>query len=115
MKRVFICSPLSNPDPRVVQANIARAHRLAYLACTLGEVAAFAPHGFYTAFLDDSDPEEREIGLHAGQRFLEICDELWCWDRLGITGGMQEEITYAEMWDVKVVRNPKCWAEGVDA
>lgn len=113
-KRVYVASPLRSSTAEGRAANVARARRLCLLAMAHDGVAAFAPHGFYTEFLDDSDSTERELGIRAGQTWLELADELWCWTKNGISDGMREEIALAEALEIPVVMNPPCF-EGVDA
>jgi hypothetical protein len=53
-----------------------------------------APHLIYPQILNDSVPEQREIGLELGKRLLEVADELWlCGDR--ISDGMYAELIAA--------------------
>ncbi len=109
MLRVFICSPLSAPTADGIARNIQLAQDLAYAAMKLEDVAAFCPHGFYTAFLDDTDPDERELGLLAGKSWLDVADEIWVFSKYGITKGMAQEIERASA-DKTVVRfDPSCW------
>ena len=51
--------------------------------------------------LDDSDPEERQLGIDLGNRMLRLCDELWlCGDR--ISPGMAGEKEMAERLGIPV-------------
>ena len=64
-------------------------------------VVPFAPHLLYTQMLDDSDPEERQLGIDMGNRMLRLCDELWlCGDR--ISPGMAGEKEMAERLGIPV-------------
>ena len=54
----------------------------------------FAPHLLYPQVLDDSDPEQRKLGLFFGMVWLRKCEELWVFGRY-ISKGMQAEINKA--------------------
>ena len=55
----------------------------------------------YTQMLDDSAPEERQLGIAMGNRMLKRCDELWlCGDR--ISPGMTGEKELAERFGIPV-------------
>ena len=56
--------------------------------------AFFAPHLLYTAVLDDSIPEERQVGLEMGKAVLAKCDELWVFGSK-ISEGMAADISDA--------------------
>ena len=45
-------------------------------------------------YLDDEDPEERELGLRIALILLGKCEELWVFDR--VSKGMAEEIAKAK-------------------
>lgn len=113
MRRVYVASPLAAGTPAGVRANAERARRLCLLAMKLEGVAAFAPHAFYTSFLDDAESDERELGKQAGMCWLESADEVWIWNRAGVSGGMKEEIEVANGLGIPVIVNPACF-DGVD-
>lgn len=119
LKRVYICSPLRgipDPDPGIQALNVARNMGVAALLCLFASrdgVAPFAPHLFYTQFLDDARPNEREAGIRAGLSFLQSCAEMWVYTRLGISEGMKLEIIAANAMGIKVVFDPPCFG-GID-
>lgn len=90
MKRIYVCSPLrGNPED-----NIRNAQRYCeYVMREFGFVP-IAPHIYFTQFLDDNIPEEREFGLKAGLSLLSDCDELWYFGET-ISQGMYTEIRHA--------------------
>lgn len=98
MKRVFICSPYAGD----VQNHVAIAEHLCWEAVARG-FAPFAPHLFYTQFLDDINAEEREAGLRCGLAFLEMCDEVWAYTRNGISKGMRRELRHAKKMDIPII------------
>lgn len=86
MKLVYVGSPYRGN----IEHNTARARRYCRFVCTEGAVP-IAPHLHNTQFLDESLPEEREVGLKLGLQLLKHCDELWLFgDRL--TEGMEVEL-----------------------
>lgn len=93
---VYIASPLSGD----VEQNLQFARQACRYAISEG-VVPFAPHLLYTQMLDDSDPEERQLGIDMGNRMLKLCDELWlCGDR--ISPGMAGEKELAERLGIPV-------------
>ena len=90
-KRVFICSPYRINEH--IKNTKEYAERCCIAACEKG-VAPFAPHAFYTNFLDDDNPDARTIGMECGIAYLAICEELWVCSTY-ISEGMQQEIDFA--------------------
>ena len=93
---VYIASPMSGD----VEQNLQFARHACRYAISEG-VVPFAPHLLYTQMLDDSDPEERQLGIDMGNRMLKLCDELWlCGDQ--ISPGMAGEKEMAERLGILV-------------
>jgi len=89
LKLVYICSPLRG----AIEENIKKAHRYCEYAAGCG-VIPLAPHTIFTAYLQDTIPEQRAQGLKMGLELLKRCDEIWvCGDE--ISQGMQGEIDLA--------------------
>ena len=83
---VYICSPFAGDE----ESNAERARRYCRFAMQQG-VVPFAPHLLYPQFMDDSDKEQRELGLFFGTVWLRKCDALWFFgDR--ISDDMKREI-----------------------
>ena len=107
-KRVFICSPLRprKGAPKEQQMELFRNMELASLACryaVLHGCNPMAPHLLIPAFLDDTDPEERAIGIELGMDWMLDCDELWViGDR--ISEGMKKEMDTALATGIPVIR-----------
>ena len=55
----------------------------------------FASHGLYTLALDDSDPEQRELGVMAGFEYMLDADKVVVYYDRGISDGMKDGINYA--------------------
>jgi len=71
--------------------------RKVMLDCLKRNEAPFASHGLFTqeGVLDDSIPEERELGINAGLIWGECADKTVVYTDLGITSGMQKGIKHA--------------------
>ena len=95
MKKVYICAPLSGD----VEGNLEKAKRYSEFALRCG-AAPVTPH-FYALCLDDSIPEEREMGMAAGLSLLWFCDEVWVFGDQ-TTDGMRVEIKLANNLNIKV-------------
>jgi hypothetical protein len=91
MQTVFICSPYRGN----IDANVLRAKAMCLLAVEKG-LAPFAPHLFYTQFLDDDHPEGRMAGISCGLAFINACDLFWFLDGIDPTIGMVAEMTHAK-------------------
>lgn len=90
MNNIYICSPLAGN----IEANIANAKR--YCAFAIGQgVMPYAPHVYFTQFLDDEVPEERDMGIEAGMKWLALCSEIWVFGNR-ISLGMGAELEYAK-------------------
>ena len=87
---VFICSPYAGD----VLGNERRARRFCRFAVEKNCIP-IAPHLLFPQFLDDSDPEERALGLFMGCVLLTKCAELWVFGE-HVTDGMALEIEKAE-------------------
>jgi len=86
---VYIASPFAGDTER----NTARARMYCRFAVSQGAIP-LAPHLHYPQFLDDEDPESRELGLFFATVLLGKCDELWVFG-YSVTKGMAREITKA--------------------
>ena len=87
---VFICSPYAD-DP---VGNERRALRYCRFAVCRGAFP-IAPHLYFTRFLDETNPQDRELGLFMGRVLLTKCVELWVFGSR-VTAGMEREIAKAE-------------------
>lgn len=107
MKKVFICSPFratgetQEDYEREISANIRKAIDACRYAIREGYLP-YAPHLYFTLFMDDSDDVQREIGMLLGLSWLAQCDELWVIGRT-VSDGMMKEIEQAEKWGIKIV------------
>ena len=87
---VYICSPYSGD----VEAHTAAAQRYCRFAVDSGCIPV-APHLLFPQFLDDADPDERELGLFFGNALMSKCSEVWVFGET-ISTGMIAEIDRAK-------------------
>lgn len=87
---VYIASPYAGDTER----NIEKARAYCRFAIRQGCIP-LAPHLLFPQFLDDSDKEQRQLGLRFALILLSKCEQLWvCGDT--ISEGMSAEITKAK-------------------
>ena len=87
---VYICSPYAGD----IAANVSNAQRYCRFAVDSG-CTPIAPHLLFPQFMDDSNNEERKLGLFFGIVLLSKCKEVWVFGDT-ISSGMQREIDYAK-------------------
>lgn len=117
MKRIYVASPLSPKLPatftetrpllveqelrRIFEANLQHARNLCRRVVEAGYLP-YAPHIFFTQFLDEFNPAHRALGLRLGLEELKRSDELWYWDEP--SEGMKAEIALCHELGIKVIR-----------
>ncbi len=93
---VYICSPYSGDTERNVE-NAKRYSRFAvdrhYLPIT--------PHIYFTQFMDDNIPEERDTAIFMNWVLMSKCVELWVFGEY-ISPGMKAEIERAKRKHMKI-------------
>lgn len=113
-KRVFVCSPLRAPTSEGYAKNLQIARELTRAVLLAGH-APYTPHLFYTEFLDDTNEQERSLGMQAGQAWLRLADEIWVFatDEESCSSGMRAEIRLAQSFSlpVRVVWMPEEFAK----
>ena len=93
-KKVYVCSPYSDPDPEVQLDNMRRARLYMLYANEHMGYLARAPHAYLPMLVCDSIPTERAMALRFGLELLERSDLLLvCGTTL--SKGMKGEITHA--------------------
>ena len=86
---VYIASPYAGD----VEANLAFAGQAGRYCMMQGGIPVI-PHMMYPAFLDDTDPAQRGLGIEMGLRLMEVCDCVWiCGEH--ISAGMKQELAFA--------------------
>ena len=91
---VYICSPFAG----AIEYNLSRARGYCRLAVSKGYIP-LAPHLHFPQFLDDSDSEQRKLGLFFALVLLGKCDEIWVFGRR-ISDGMAREIDVAKQRNI---------------
>lgn len=86
---VYICSPNAGD----IETNVVAARRYSRFAVEKGYIP-IAPHLLFPQFLNDSDPNERELGLFLGNAIMSKCSEIWVFGSK-ISNGMAAEINRA--------------------
>ena len=100
---VYIASPYAGET----EDNISRAKGYCRFAVSKG-VIPLAPHLLYPQFMDDSDEDQRILGLRFAISLLCRCDELWVFGEK-VSAGMAKEIEKAEKRGMRIRRfNSKC-------
>lgn len=99
---VYIASPFSGDTER----NTERAQGYCRFAISKGCIP-LAPHLHYPQFMDDSDREQRELGLFFALVLLGKCDELWVFGKP--SDGMSREMSKAKKRGMPIkYYNHKC-------
>lgn len=93
---VYICSPYSGD----VEANVQLAQRFCAFAVSAGQIP-LAPHLHFPQFMDDIDPDARELAMFFNRILLSKCEQLWAY--IGqVSAGMRAEIDWAHQMDIPV-------------
>ncbi|SDN09631.1 DUF4406 domain-containing protein [Acetanaerobacterium elongatum] len=86
---VYICSPYAGD----IEKNVKAARDYCRFAVGKGFIP-IAPHLLFPQFMDDTNPQERELGLFFGNALMSKCSEVWVFGS-AISPGMQTEIKRA--------------------
>lgn len=86
---IYICSPYAGD----IEKNVNAARGYSRFAVDKGFIP-LAPHLLFPQFLNDADPNERELGLFFGNALMSKCSEVWVFGSF-ISPGMQAEIKRA--------------------
>lgn len=71
-KIIFVCSPLRGD----IEKNIQNTKQFCKFVLDQGHIP-YAPHLFFTQFLNEYEEKERNMGIEAGKEMIKHCDELW--------------------------------------
>ena len=99
MRRVIVETPYAGD----VERNL-RYLRACMRDCFLRGEAPFASHAIYTqpGVLDDTDPDERQLGIEAGFVWREFADATVVYTDLGMSRGMEYGIAHANSIEHKI-------------
>ena len=87
---VYICSSYAGD----IETNTVAARRYSRFAVSNGYIP-LAPHLLFPQFLNDENPEERQLGLFFGNVLMSKCAEVWVFGET-ISPGMNAEIKRAK-------------------
>ena len=87
---VYICSPFSGD----IEGNTERTRRFCRFALEQGRIP-LAPQLMFPQFVDDADPEERDLAMFMDTVLQGKCQELWVLGDV-ISEGMSVEIETAK-------------------
>lgn len=93
--RIFVCSRYRAATPAQMHENIRKTKGICRALALAGH-DPFAPHLFFTQFLDDEVEAERALGIHLGQKAMLSCDEVMLAAADGISDGMEADLEFAE-------------------
>lgn len=100
---VYIASPFAGD----IERNAEKARCYCRFAVS-NRCIPIAPHLLYPQFMDDTDKEQRELGIRFGLILLAKCDELWVFGDK-ISNGMSREIAKAKKHGILISYfNSKC-------
>ena len=93
---VYICSPYSGN----VERNTENARRYSRFAVEQ-HCVPITPHIYFTQFMNDNIPDERETALFMNWVLMSKCAELWVFGEV-ISTGMKDEINRAKRKHMKI-------------
>lgn len=96
--RTMVLSPLHGDTDLHVQYALACCED----CIDLGE-SPFASHLFYPQFLDDDDPESRQVGMRCGQEWMRVANQVAVYSDFGVSTGMQEDLKLARRLGLRIV------------
>ncbi len=102
---VFIASPLRSDTPEGEESN--KQYALDFIKKLWdkkGEIG-FAPHLYFTQFLDDHDEEERLAGMECGAHVMRICQRMYVVGPI-LSEGMEAEIGIAQELEIPIIHVP---------
>ena len=96
MKKIYICSPYRNNPEYNTKVALKAAEAVTMIKCM-----PVVPHIYFTRFLDENIPEQRNFGISCGIELMKSCDELWI---IGtrLTEGMMLELSTARELEIPV-------------
>ena len=92
--RVYICSRYRSSRPSEFELYQQYTKRVSREVALAGHTV-ITPHLYIPQFLDDTDADEREIGMKACLDLLEMCDVILVNAKYGVSEGMQREYEHA--------------------
>lgn len=93
---VFLCSPFAGD----VAGNTEKARAFSRFAVERNCIPV-APHLLFPQFMDDADPNQRDLAVFMGLVLLSKCLELWVFGGV-VTAGMSVELAKAKQRDIRI-------------
>lgn len=93
---VYICSSYSGDTEK----NIENARRYSRFAVD-SHCLPITPHIYFTQFMDDNNPEERETAIFMNWVLMSKCEQLWVFGD-NLSTGMKAEIDRAKKKHMKI-------------
>ncbi len=100
MKLIYVASPYQGN----VEQNVEDAKAYCRYVMAKGNVP-LASHLLYPQMLDDTNPDERQLGIQLGFELLKHCDELWAFGET-LSLGMSLEVAEAESLGIPILKIP---------
>lgn len=94
---VYICSPYSCGN---LNENIEKARKYSHFAVD-NHCLPITPHIYFTQFMNDNIPEERDIAIFMNWVLMSKCEQLWVFGD-NISTGMKTEIDSAKRKHMKI-------------
>jgi len=88
----MVISPYAGKNPAEVKVHVDYANRCMLDCLYAHGEAPFATHVLYTKMLDDQDPQQRALGLQAGDEWAKLATRLVVYTDYGFSDGMNETI-----------------------
>lgn len=101
-KLIYICSPLKETEEHTLEENKQRALKWVAEAALVPGIIPIAPHTYFTLFLDDTIPSQRQRGLALGIGLLENSEEVWVHGNF-LSQGMIAEIILASTKSMPII------------
>ena len=92
----YICSPYSGN----VRQNQALARDFCAFAVSAGQIP-LAPHLFFPQFMDDTDPDQRELAMAFNRVLLSKCAAMWVYTG-HVSRGMRAEIEWGRELELPI-------------
>lgn len=92
----YICSPYSGD----VEANVTLAREFCSHAVKSRKIP-LAPHLHYPQFMNDDDPEQRDLAMFFNRILLSKCEEVWVYTGR-VSAGMRLEIEWAHHLELPI-------------
>lgn len=93
---VYICSPYSGNT----ETNVEIAREFCAVAVKR-RVIPLAPHLLFPQFMDDTDPDARELAMFFNRVLLSKCEQIWVYTPQ-VSTGMRLEIEWAQQMEVPI-------------